>query len=77
MHGAVAAGKAAGGYGTIVEAAHHMARLRDERCEPALDAKKIYDRLCADCVILHDTFGRGGNGVMKRLKALKAEMLVK
>ncbi len=77
MHGAVAAGKAAGGYDTIVEAAHHMARLRDESYEPNLEAKQTYDRLYADYVILHDTFGRGGNDVMKRLKALKAEVLVK
>jgi L-ribulokinase len=34
MHGAVAAGKAAGGYDSIVEAAQHMARLRDESTRP-------------------------------------------
>ncbi len=34
MHGAVAAGEAAGGYDTIVEAAQHMARLRDEAYTP-------------------------------------------
>ena len=34
MHGAVAAGAAAGGYDTIVEAAAQMARLKDEKYTP-------------------------------------------
>jgi L-ribulokinase len=74
MHGAVAAGKAAGGYDTIVEAAQHMAWLREERYTPNPEAGKVYDRLFAEYVTLHDYFGRGANDVMKRLKALKAEM---
>jgi len=73
MHGAVAAGKTAGGYDTIVEAAKHMATLRDEAYTPNPAAKAIYDRLFAEYVTLHDYFGRGTNDVMKRLKALKAE----
>jgi L-ribulokinase len=75
MHGAVAAGKAAGGYDTIYEAAQHMARLRDESYHPNPAAKEVYDRLYAEYVTLHDTFGRGANDVMKRLKALKAEVV--
>ena len=75
MHGAVAAGQAAGGYDSIVEAAQHMARLRDERYEPNLEANKVYDRLYAEYVTLHDYFGRGANDAMKRLKGLKAEVL--
>ncbi len=75
MHGAVAAGKAAGGYDSIVEAAKHMARLRDEQYIPNAEAKAVYDRLYAEYVTLHDYFGRGANDVMKRLKALKAEVL--
>ncbi len=74
MHGAVAAGKAAGGYDSIVEAAKHMAHLRAEAYIPNPAAKAIYDRLYAEYVILHDYFGRGANDVMKRLKALRAEM---
>ena len=77
MHGAVAAGQAAGGYDSIVDAAQHMARLRDEEYEPNLEAKKIYDRLYAEYVTLHDYFGRGANDAMKRLKGLKAEVLAK
>ena len=77
MHGAVAAGGAAGGYDSIVEAAQHMARLRDEMYEPNFEAKMIYDRLYAEYVTLHDYFGRGANDAMKRLKGLKAEVLAK
>jgi L-ribulokinase len=74
MHGAVAAGEAAGGYATIVEAAARMAHLRDEAYTPNPAATAVYDRLYAEYVTLHDYFGRGENDVMKRLKALKAEM---
>lgn len=72
MHGAVAAGAAAGGYATIVEAARHMAGLRADQYEPNPDAKQVYDQLYAEYVTLHDYFGRGANDVMKRLKNLKA-----
>jgi L-ribulokinase len=74
MHGAVAAGKAAGGYDTIEQASQAMARLRGDRYIPNPENKVIYDRLFAEYVTLHDYFGRGANDVMKRLKALKAEM---
>jgi len=74
MHGAVAAGKAAGGYDSIVEATKAMARLRDEAYEPNPANKAVYDKLFAEYVTLHDYFGRGANDVMKRLKKLKAEI---
>ncbi|MBN1992485.1 MAG: ribulokinase [Anaerolineae bacterium] len=74
MHGAVAAGKAAGGYDTIVEASQKMAWLRDDKYEPIPANKAVYDKLFAEYVTLHDYFGRGANDVMKRLKALKAEV---
>ncbi len=75
MHGAVAAGKSAGGYASIVEAAQHMAHLKDESYTPNPENKAVYDRLYAEYVTLHDYFGRGDNDVMKRLKALRAEVL--
>ena len=75
MHGAVAAGKAAGGYDSIVEAAHAMARLRDDHYTPDAAAAAVYNQLYAEYVKLHDYFGRGENDVMKRLKALKASVL--
>ncbi len=74
MHGAVAAGQEAGGYNSIVEASKQMARLRDEAYEPIPENKKIYDRLYAEYITLHNYFGRGANDVMKRLKRLKAEV---
>ncbi|NPV08453.1 MAG: ribulokinase [Anaerolineae bacterium] len=75
MHGAVAAGKAAGGYDTIQEAAAHMAYLADVTYRPDERAHAVYDRLYAEYRTLHDYFGRGQNDVMKRLKALKIEVL--
>jgi len=75
MHGAVAAGSAAGGYDNIVQAARSMGRLKDERYLPIPEHTAVYDRLYAEYVTLHDHFGRGANDVMKRLKAMRAEIL--
>jgi len=74
MHGAVAAGAAVGGYDSINQASRAMARLRPEHFTPKAQSKKVYDQLYAEYVTLHDYLGRGANDVMKRLKALKAEM---
>ena len=74
MFGAVAAGRAAGGYDSIVEAAGHMARLKDEVYTPIAEHKAVYDEIYAEYARLHDYFGRGENDVMKRLKALKARV---
>lgn len=76
MHGAVAAGKAAGGFDSIVEAARQMTSLRKESYQPNPAHKVVYDQLYAEYVTLHDYFGRGANDVMKRLKALKARTRV-
>ncbi|MBQ5973738.1 MAG: ribulokinase [Oscillospiraceae bacterium] len=73
MFGAVAAGKAAGGYDTIGEAAEHMSSLKDTVYRPIPENSAIYDRLYEEYTILHDTFGRGANDCMKRLRALKRE----
>ncbi len=72
MFGAVAAGKAAGGYDSIFAAAQKMARLKDEVFLPVAEHQKVYDLLYAEYLRLHDTFGRGENEVMKRLKVIKA-----
>ena len=71
MHGAVAAGSAAGGYDTIQEAARKMAGVRAKAYKPNAEAHAVYDRIFAEYDALHDYFGRGANDVMKRLKALK------
>jgi len=71
MHGAVAAGKAAGGYDSIREAAARMAGVRKKTYKPDPKAHAVYEKIFAEYDALHDYFGRGGNDVMKRLKALK------
>jgi L-ribulokinase len=74
MHGAVAAGRAAGGYDTIFEAAEHMAKTQKLTYRPRQASHEVYNRLFKEYQALHDYFGRGSNDVMKRLKALKREM---
>jgi L-ribulokinase len=71
MHAAVAAGSAAGGYDSIMEASLKMAHLRKENYQPNKENKLVYDRLFAEYVTLHDYFGRGDNDVMKCLKEIK------
>jgi L-ribulokinase len=73
MFGAVAAGAAVGGYDSIVDASRKMAALRQRTYKPDPEAQKAYDKLYAEYLILHDTFGRGANDVMKRLKKIKIE----
>jgi L-ribulokinase len=75
MFGAVAAGAAAGGYDDIVEAARHMARLRPEVFRPRPEAHAPYQRLYGEYRRLHDYFGRGGNNVLKTLRAMRAEVI--
>jgi L-ribulokinase len=72
MFGAVAAGKARGGYDSIYDAAPVMGKLKQETYAPDAGAKQIYDQLYAEYVRLHDYFGRGGNDVMKQLKSIKS-----
>jgi L-ribulokinase len=74
MFGAVAAGKARGGYDTILDAAKQMARLQDVVYRPIPENQAMYDKLYAEYVTLYDYFGRGENDVMKRLKAIKTEI---
>jgi len=74
MYAAVAAGEEAGGYKNIFEAAAKMARIKRKTYKPNAKNNAIYERIFAEYEILHDYFGRGGNDVMKRLRALKREM---
>ncbi|HIS69218.1 MAG TPA: ribulokinase [Candidatus Gallacutalibacter stercoravium] len=73
MFGAVAAGKAAGGFDTIFDAARALGRVKDTVYTPNPENAAIYDKLFAEYRTLHDYFGRGENNVLKRLKALKAQ----
>ena len=73
MFGSVAAGKAAGGYDSIFEAAKTMAHLKDRVYQPIAENQGVYDALFGEYLRLHDHFGRGGDDVMKRLKKLRAQ----
>ena len=72
MYGAVAAGAAAGGYETIGDAAARMVRPHARTFRPNPAARPVYDELFAEYMGLHDHFGRGGNDVMRRLRAISA-----
>lgn len=73
MFGALAAGKERGGYDSIVEAAKHMSKVKEEYFKPIPENVEVYNKLYAEYKTLHDYFGRGANDVMKRLKKIKAE----
>ncbi|HRW26534.1 MAG TPA: ribulokinase [Bacteroidales bacterium] len=74
LFGALAAGKDAGGFDTVQEAAAVMAKVKDYTYKPVKENVEIYDRLFAEYRVLHDYFGRGANDVMKRLKAIRKEV---
>jgi L-ribulokinase len=71
MFGAVAAGKAKGGYDNIVAAAKEMGKVKAGYYKPIPANVEMYKKLFAEYKKLHDYFGRGGNTVMKTLKAIK------
>jgi len=77
MFGALAAGRAQGGYDTIEDCAAHMAALKDRVYAPDPAAHQAYTALYREYVRLHDYFGRGGSNLMKALKAIKAEASAK
>ncbi len=70
MWGAVAAGKAKGGYDNITKAAAKMAGVKDKTYIPNAANNAVYEKLFVEYMKLHDYFGRGGNNVMKTLKEI-------
>ena len=68
---AIHAAVAAGAYPDVPTAAKHMGRVRRAAYVPDERAAAVYDRLFDEYRLLHDYFGRGGNDVMHRLKALR------
>jgi L-ribulokinase len=74
MHGAVAAGREAGGYNSIFDAAQQMAQVQKLTYRPRREHHVIYNKLFKEYQTLHDYFGRGPNDVMKRLKTLRGEV---
>lgn len=71
---AIHAAVAAGAYPDIRSAAEAMGSVIRAAYTPEEKSAEVYDRLYAEYVLLHDWFGRGGNPMMKRLRALRREM---
>lgn len=74
MFGAVAAGKSAGGYDSIFEAAPKMARLKEGGYTPIPENQQIYNELYREYLRLYNYFGRGENNVMKTLKRIRDQV---
>lgn len=71
IYAAVAAGEACGGYDSVFEGAQKMAHLKDETYSPKPENVRIYNKLYAEYVKLHDYFGKGENNIMKKLKKIR------
>ncbi|RJU02092.1 ribulokinase [Arthrobacter frigidicola] len=71
IHAAVAAGE----YPDISAAARAMGRLQRAAYTPDPGRAEAYTALYAEYRELHDYFGRGGNNVMRRLKAMRRSAL--
>jgi L-ribulokinase len=72
---AIHAAVAAGAYPDVRAAGDAMGKLDENVYTPDEAAAEAYDRLFAEYSLLHDYFGRGANDVMKRLKALRKDVL--
>ena len=72
---AIHAAVAAGAYPSVHAAAASMGRVQRAVYTPDEERARQYDRLFAEYQLLHDYFGRGANDVMKRLKALRREVM--
>jgi L-ribulokinase len=70
---AIHAAVAAGAYEDVRAAARAMGRRVVAAYTPDEDAALRYDALYREYVQLHDHFGRGGNDVMRRLKAIRRD----
>jgi L-ribulokinase len=68
---AIHAAVAAGAYADVPSAATAMGRKRDEVYAPDPAAAADYDQLYNEYLGLHDYFGRGGNDVLHRLRAIR------
>lgn len=67
IHAAVAAGV----YPDIQAASDALGRLKDDVVNPIPENQAVYDALYQDYKLLYDTFGRGANDVMKRLRKIR------
>ena len=72
---AIHAAVAAGAYPDVRAAGSAMGKVDRAVYTPDPARADAYDALYAEYVLLHDYFGRGGNDVMHRLKALRRAAL--
>lgn len=68
---AIHAAVAAGAYPDVYAASAAMGRVDRDVYRPDPDRARAYDALYAEYRTLHDHFGRGGNDVMSRLRAIR------
>ncbi len=68
---AIHAAVAAGAYPSVHEASAAMGRVHEAVYRPDPDAVRAYDALYAEYRALHDHFGRGGEDIMLRLRAIR------
>ena len=71
MFGAYAAGRSAGGFDSLTDAASAMTQTKDISYKPNAQHHATYQKLYAEYRRLHDYFGRGENDVMKRLREIR------
>ena len=71
MFGAYAAGRAAGGFDSLTDAAKAMAQTKAVSRKPIAAHRAPYEKLFAEYRTLHAYFGRGANDVMKRLRDIR------
>jgi L-ribulokinase len=72
---AIHAAVAAGAYPDVNAAAKAMGRVSRAKFVPDETRSAAYDALFAEYVRLHDHFGRGGNEVMHRLRAIRRQAM--
>ncbi|HEX2307089.1 MAG TPA: ribulokinase [Jatrophihabitantaceae bacterium] len=72
---AIHAAVAAGAYPDVRAAAARMGGAEPDVYRPDPQASDVYDELFAEYTKLHDYFGRGGNDVMFRLRAIQRRAL--
>jgi L-ribulokinase len=72
---AIHAAVAAGWYPDVPAAAAAMGGKHEAVYVPDPASADVYDRLYAEYCLLHDYFGRGGNEVMHRLRAIRDRAL--
>jgi L-ribulokinase len=74
---AIYAAVAAGAHPDVTTAATAMGKVRRNAYVPDPQRADAYDALYAEYLQLHDHFGRGGNDVLHRLRALRREAVAR